>query len=146
MNIKPFLYHFCLVVVGTGIIGASWNSSRNDGVFVTFTLMLLLHYFVGFILTNHHSWYKNLLSVLLVLMFNFMLFMYSQFYNNELQSLMDIVFIVYKFPFLYILGWEGPNYPLLVTFLPSVLLWLGLESKLIIKSIRKKKHLSPEFN
>lgn len=140
MNLKPFLYHSCLVVVGTGIIGASWHTSRNEIVFVTFLLMLLLHYLGGFLLTNHHSWYKNLVSVLFVFMFNYMLFIYSQVYNNELQSLMDIIFIVFKFPFLYILGWQGPNYPLFVTFLPSVLLWLGLESKLIIKSIRKKKH------
>ncbi|WP_204712353.1 hypothetical protein [Halobacillus seohaensis] len=139
MNIKPFVCHFCLVMLGTGIIGAGWNSARNEVVFVAFLLMLLLHYAIGFLLNNHHSWYKNLLSVSMVFVINFALFMYTQFHNNDLQSFVDFASIVFKFPFLYVLGWKGPNYPLLVSFLPSVLLWLGLESKFIIKKFKIDK-------
>ncbi|QGH35941.1 hypothetical protein GI584_18625 [Gracilibacillus salitolerans] len=135
MNIKPFVLHFLLVVFGTGAIGTSWNSPLlNNTVFVVFLLMLIFHYFMGFLLKNYYSWYLNLLSVSFVFMFNYILYLYENIYSNELQSLIDVISIIHKLPFLYILGWEGMNYPLVVAFLPSVLLWFGLESKVIINN------------
>ncbi len=65
---------------------------------------------------------------------------YSQSFHNEMQSFMGVASFIFKLPFLYILGWQGPNYPLFVTLLPSVLLWLGLQSKLLVQSKRKGKH------
>ncbi|MET3683438.1 putative membrane protein YdbT with pleckstrin-like domain [Alkalibacillus flavidus] len=129
INLKPFIYHVCLVLLGTGIIGANWNSARNEAVLITFILMVLLHFAVGFLLTNQHTWYDNLLSVSVILIFNGVLYMYNKVDQTGFQSLMDGIVIVFKFPFLYILGWHGPNYPLLVIFLPSLLLWFGLECK-----------------
>lgn len=64
----------------------------------------------------------------------------SQSFHNEMQSFMDVASFIFKLPFLYILGWQGPNYPLFVTLLPSVLLWLGLQSKILVQSKRKEKH------
>ncbi|SDJ09017.1 hypothetical protein SAMN04490247_0670 [Salimicrobium halophilum] len=137
INIKPFVYHTCIIMIGLGTIAATWNTSKNEGVFVAFILMILLHYVGGFLLTDHHSRYKNLSSVLLVFIFNFSLALYVQYFDYELQSLIGSVVFAFKLPFLYILGWHGPNYPLLVAFLPSLLLWLGLESKLLINSYRR---------
>ncbi|WP_377329519.1 hypothetical protein [Piscibacillus salipiscarius] len=117
------------------MIGSAWNTERNDIVFITVIIMIFSHYLLGMFLTNYHSWYKNLLSVIGVFIFNSLLMIINNQLQNEYQSVLDYLVIVYKLPFLYILGWDGINVPVLTSIIPALLLWLGLESKTILLKV-----------
>ncbi len=135
MNGKPLIIHILLAVIGTGIVGFSWNSPVfNEMVAAVFILTLLLHYFAGVLLTNYGSPFKNLSAVSLVFLFDFMIFL-LRFGNVDHDSLMNSILIVFSFPFLYLLGWKGVDYSLLTVLIPSFLLWAGLESKVLVRTM-----------
>jgi|SRR5699024_1748024 len=135
MNVRPFVLHTVLAMTGTFIIGASWNSAMlNETVFAVFVLILPFYFFAGFLLNNYGSLLKNLISVSTVLILGFICFLLS-YIELEQSSIINILVIVYNFPFLFILGWSGVNYPLLEVLIPPILLFCGLESKLIIRKL-----------
>ncbi|SES66795.1 hypothetical protein SAMN05216389_101323 [Oceanobacillus limi] len=140
INVKILVYHFCLVVLGTGIIGVNWNGPViNETMLLTFIVMLFLHFVVGFLLRNNHSWFVNAISVSFVLIINLVMYFYSLLFSSELPSLVNVLVIIFKFPFLYILGWQDINYPLLAAVLPCLFLWLGLETRSIVHRLSKRK-------
>jgi hypothetical protein len=134
LNILVNIVEFLLLNLLSSIGVITGDGVLNQYGLLLFIPFVILYIMAGFILPSQNSVWKNLISVLLVTVFGFLLGLWHYFNPNPLIALIGLMDL-YPIQFLGIptpshhTTWGLIGYFVLCSIVPSLFIWLGIQYK-----------------
>lgn len=139
INLKSLFFHFTVIGMAGTLNIFVWNRAGNGKLSLAVLLLSLILYFIlGFFLKDKGSISRNIVTVALIPLISFLLYlgtlMPASEFEGSLFNSFNLLYFVTIQPFLHITGIPANfSFPLVFAIVPALMLWLGLQVKAVFK-------------